>query len=78
MKRVNGYIDLNRSPFQMEFKTIDASPFIDENGDKYLLLTKDQVAGTSSIYIAKLNDDMVSLDYSTLTMLLTPSLDCSA
>ena len=71
----NGYIDLNRSPFQMEFKTIDASPFIDDNGDKYLLLTKDQVAGTSSIYIAKLNDDMVSLDYSTLTMLLTPSLD---
>ena len=36
----NGYIDLNRSPFQMEFKTIDASPFIDDNGDKYLLLTK--------------------------------------
>ena len=72
----NGFINpKDKSPLQMNFPTIDASPFIDDNGDKYLLITKDQVAGTSSIYIAKMNDDMATIDYSTLTMLLTPSLE---
>ena len=71
----NGYIDATKPPIQFDFAVIDASPFIDKNGNKYLLFTKDQYQGVSSIYIAKLNDDMVSIDYNSVTLLLEPSLD---
>ena len=71
----NGSIDSSVAPIKFEYAVIDPSPFIDDNGDKYLLITKDQSGGVSSIYIAKLNDDMVTIDYSTLTLLLTPSLE---
>ena len=71
----NGYIDCTVSPIKFDFPVIDASPFVDDNGDAYLLFTKDQVGGISSSYIAKLNDDMITIDYSTVTLLVEPSLD---
>ena len=71
----NGYIDSKNAPIKFDFSVIDASPFIDKDGEKYLLFTKDQYQGVSSIYIAKLNDDMVTIDYSTITLLSEPVLD---
>ena len=71
----NGKVDAKEAPIKFDFAVIDPSPFIDDNGDKYMLITQDQKAGVSSIYIAKLNDDMVTIDYSTVELLITPSLD---
>ena len=71
----NGYIDSSVAPIKFNYAVIDPSPFIDDNGEKYILITKDQYAGTSSTYIAKLNDDMASIDTSTLKLLITPSLE---
>lgn len=71
----NGYMDGSVAPIRFDFPVIDASPFIDEDGSAYLLFTKDQVNGVSSSYIARLNSDMATIDKSSITLLIEPSLD---
>lgn len=71
----NGPITKDKAPFDFGFPTIDPSPFIDDDGQAYLCFTKDQVSKTSTNYIAKLNDDMVSIDETTITELSHPDQD---
>lgn len=55
---------------------IDASPFIDEDGTPYLYFVQDQKLDPregkyfSTIYVAELNEDMVSIKYDTITKLI--------
>lgn len=51
-------------------KVIDASPFIDEDGEKYLYFTQDlgDLHGTSAICVVKMNDDWTP-DYTQLKKL---------
>lgn len=57
--------------FDFGFSTIDAAPFIDDNGDLYLYFAKDQVSGISTSCGVKLLD-AVTADYSTVTELAYP------
>lgn len=60
---------------------IDASPFIDKDGKAYLYFVQDQHnipskgAYVSTIYVAELNNDMVSIKEDTITELISPSQD---
>ena len=60
---------------------IDASPFIDEDGTPYLYFVQDQKFDPadgkyySTIYVAELNDDMVSIKYDTVTKLIRADQD---
>lgn len=59
---------------------IDSSPFIDKDGTPYLYFSQDQHRDddvgvrVSTIYVAKMNSDMVSIQENTLTKLISPSL----
>ena len=53
--------------FPTSYAAIDPSPFIDDNGDAYLLITKDQAYYSeedihSSIWIAKLKNNMTEIE----------------
>ncbi len=49
------------TPFDLGFKVIDPSVFIDEDGRIYMYVSKDQVEGKSDIYVVELENDMVSI-----------------
>ena len=76
-------IDKTVSPFTAalisydeNFKVIDPSPFIDDNGRVYLYVSQDQVRGQSSVYGMELENDMASIKVDTITgPLVKPSLD---
>ncbi|WP_025724394.1 glycoside hydrolase family 43 protein [Acholeplasma granularum] len=68
----NREITVADQPFDVGFKAIDVSPFIDTNGDFYLYFSKDQVDGISSIWGVKMLDP-VTPDLSTLKQLTQPS-----
>lgn len=66
-------IDHRTSPFnyvlknyESDFKSIDPSVFIDDDGKIYLYLSKDQVKRESSIYGMELASDMVSIKSETI------------
>lgn len=59
-------------PFDVGFKSIDVSPFIDSNGDFYIYFSKDMVDGISSIWGVKMLDP-VTPDMDTLKQLTQPS-----
>ena len=76
-------VDKNSSAFPLDLDNngrndpiIDASPFIDEDGTPYLYFVQDQYLDRndgkhySTIYVAQLNDDMVSIKYDTITKLI--------
>ena len=67
-------IDHKKSPFDhvlrqysSDFKAIDPSVFIDDDGKVYLYLSKDQVNRESSIYGMEIGSDMVSIKKDTIT-----------
>lgn len=64
---VKNTLDPLEAKFATSYAAIDPSPFIDDNGDAYLLITKDQQYINeedihSSILIGKLKDNMVELE----------------
>ena len=64
---VKNELDPLEAKFATSYAAIDASPFIDDNGEAYLLITKDQEYVNeedihSSILIGKLKDNMVELE----------------
>ncbi len=59
-------------PIDFGFPCIDPSPFIDDNGDIYLYVSKDQVSKTSSIFVAKMKN-MVEIEYIGENALVVPS-----
>lgn len=76
-KEIEGTIDgKNYShqtmPIDFGFPCIDPSPFIDDNGDIYLYVSKDQVSKTSSVFVAKMKN-MVEIEYIGENALVTPS-----
>lgn len=60
-------VDYKTMPIDFEMPVIDPHPFIDDDGKAYLFVSKDQVAGVSSIYGVELEDDMVSIKKETIT-----------
>lgn len=58
-------------PMHEDIKEIDAHAFKDEDGQYYLYFVR--FTGGNVIWGAKLNDDMVSIDESTITEVLAPS-----
>lgn len=80
------YIDNKSCPLPIDTNNdgrleaaIDASPFVDRDGNAYIYFSQDQLLSPidgvrrSTIYGAKLNSDMVSIDYSTMTKIIEPS-----
>ncbi len=61
-------------PIDFGFPCIDPSLFIDDNGDIYLYVSRDQVSKTSSIFVAKMKN-MVEIEYVVEDALITPSQD---
>ncbi|WP_313467448.1 family 43 glycosylhydrolase [Carnobacterium sp.] len=59
------------APMHEDTKEIDAHAFKDEDGQYYLYFVR--FTGGNVIWGAKLNDDMVSIDESTVTEVLAPS-----
>ena len=53
--------------FSSDFKAIDPSVFIDDDGKVYLYLSQDQVKRESSVYGMELSSDMVSIKKDTIT-----------
>lgn len=79
-KEIHGLIDGKEyshktMPIDFGFKCIDANPFIDDNGDVYLYVSKDQVSNKSSIYVAKLKSNMVEIDSIFEGPIIEPSQD---
>ena len=60
-------VDYKTMPIDFGMTVIDPHPFIDDDGKAYLFVSKDQVAGESSIYGVELEDDMVSIKKETIT-----------
>ena len=56
-------------------KTIDASPFIDDDGRVYLYFSRDQYRKSSSIWGVELESDMVTVKQGTLKQLVSVSQD---
>lgn len=59
-------------PIDFGFPSIDPNLFVDDNGDIYLYVSKDQVSKTSSIFVAKMKN-MVEIEYIGENALVTPS-----
>lgn len=69
-------IDHTHTPFDFGFKVIDPSVFVDDDGKIYIYISKDQVEGKSSIYVAELETDMVSVKENSLVgPIIEPSQD---
>lgn len=60
-------------PINLGFPTIDASPFIDDDGSVYLYVSQDQVENQSSVFACKLDKDMVTVLSVTEKPLIEPS-----
>jgi len=56
----------------LPFPAIDASPFVDKDGQLYLYFSRDQVDGISSIWGARMKDE-VTIEAETLVRLAEPS-----
>ena len=82
------YIDAQKAPIEFDLDhdgakdaVIDASPFVDEDGKAYLYFVQDQhflpsrSANVSTIYVAEMNDDLVSIKPGSEKELLSPSFD---
>ena len=79
------YIDASTAPFEFDLDNngvsdavIDASPFFDDNGKAYLYFVQDQhflperSANVSTVYVAELNDDLVSYKPGSIHKLIAP------
>lgn len=55
------------------FKTIDACPFIDDDGSVYLYFSRDGYKNSSSIWAVGLESDMVTVKEGTLTQIVSVS-----
>lgn len=70
-----------QAPIEIKFesgvalKTIDACPFIDDDGRVYLYFSRDGYRNSSSIWGVELESDMVTVKEGTLTQLISVSQD---